>query len=78
MEDATVRTFNVSVADAVAWVTFDHPPGNIQDLQRLADLNILAEKLEGDRQNKVVAVQSTHREIFVAHEELVIGVQEGQ
>ncbi|MBE9030504.1 enoyl-CoA hydratase/isomerase family protein [filamentous cyanobacterium LEGE 11480] len=60
-------TFNVKVENAIAWVTFDYPPVNIQGLPMLADLNMLAQKLEADRDVKVVVFQSAHPEIFVAH-----------
>ena len=60
-------TFNVQVENAVAWVTFDYPPVNIQGLPMLADLTMLAQKLETDRDVKVVVFQSANSEIFVAH-----------
>ena len=60
-------TFSVRVENAVAWVTFDYPPVNIQGLPMLADLNNLAQKLEVDNTVKVVVFQSAHPEIFVAH-----------
>ncbi|MEM7652138.1 MAG: enoyl-CoA hydratase/isomerase family protein [Pseudomonadota bacterium] len=60
-------TFSVSVEDAIAWITFDYPPVNIQGLPMLADLNMLAQKLEADRSVKVVVFQSANPEIFVAH-----------
>ena len=60
-------TFNVEVKNAIAQVTFDYPPVNIQGLPMLADLNMLAQKLEADRNIKVVVFQSAHPEIFVAH-----------
>ncbi len=60
-------TFNVDIADAIAWVTFDYPPVNIQGLPMLADLDMLAQKLEADREVKVVVFQSANPEIFVAH-----------
>lgn len=60
-------TFNVKIEKAVAWVTFDYPPVNIQGLPMLADLNVLADALERDRTIKVVVFQSAHPEIFVAH-----------
>ncbi|WP_205944936.1 enoyl-CoA hydratase/isomerase family protein [Pelagibius litoralis] len=53
--------------NAVAWVTFDYPPVNIQGIPMLDDLNRLAETLEQDRDVKVVVFQSAHPEIFVAH-----------
>jgi enoyl-CoA hydratase/carnithine racemase len=60
-------TFGVQIENAVAWVTFDYPPVNIQGLPMLADLNNLAQKLEADTAVKVVVFQSAHPEIFVAH-----------
>lgn len=60
-------TFNVSIDNAVAWVTFDFPPVNIQGLPMLADLDTLAQKLEADDSVKVVVFQSANPEIFVAH-----------
>lgn len=60
-------TFNVKLENAIAWVTFDYPPVNIQGLPMIADLNMLAQKLEVDRTVKVVVFQSAHPEIFVAH-----------
>ncbi len=60
-------TFGVRIKNAVAWVTFDYPPVNIQGLPMLADLSTLAQKLEVDNTVKVVVFQSAHPEIFVAH-----------
>ena len=60
-------TFNVQIEDAIAWVTFDYPPVNIQGLPMLADLNSLAILLERDREVKVVVFQSAHPEIWVCH-----------
>ena len=60
-------TFNVKTEDAIAWVTFDYPPVNVQGLEMLADLNSLAILLERDREVKVVVFQSAHPEIWVCH-----------
>ena len=38
MDYDSFTTFNVKVDDAIAWVTFDYPPVNIQGLPMLADL----------------------------------------
>lgn len=67
MDYNNFTTLNVNIADAIAWVTFDYPPVNIQGLPMLADLNMLAQKLEADKAVKVVVFQSSHPEIFVAH-----------
>ncbi|CAM2011699.1 enoyl-CoA hydratase/isomerase family protein [Acanthopleuribacter pedis] len=61
------QTFRVSIEQAIAWVTFDFPPVNIQGLPMLADLNRLADDLEQDPTVKVVVFESAHPEIFVAH-----------
>jgi len=67
MDYDTFTTFNVGIDDAIAWVTFNNPPVNIQGLPMLADLDMLAQKLEADRAVKVVVFQSANPEIFVAH-----------
>jgi len=60
-------TFNVEASASVLTVTFDYPPVNVQGLPMLADLNMLAQKLEADKGIKVVIFQSAHPEIFVCH-----------
>ena len=60
-------TFNVKTENAIAWVTFDYPPVNVQGLPMMADLNNLAIQLERDREVKVVVFQSAHPEIWVCH-----------
>lgn len=61
------ETFKVKCEGAIAWVTFDFPPVNVQGLPMLADLDKLAEALEGDRNTKVVVFQSAHPDIWVCH-----------
>lgn len=67
MKYENFRTFSVDIKHAVAWVTFDHPPVNIQGIPMLDDLTRLAESLESDRSIKVVVFQSALPEVFVAH-----------
>ena len=67
MEYDKFTTFNVKIDDAIAWVTFDYEPVNIQGLPMLSDLDMLAQKLEADRTVKVVVFQSANPDIFVAH-----------
>lgn len=67
MEYNTFATFKVTIDAAIAWVTFDYPPVNVQGLAMLADLNTLAQQLEADDRVKVVVFQSAHPEIFVCH-----------
>ncbi|WFO16559.1 enoyl-CoA hydratase/isomerase family protein [Cellulophaga baltica 4] len=67
MKNKTFKTFRVEEKEGQAWVTFDNPPVNIQDIPMINELNILAEDLENDRTIKVVVFQSAHPEIFIAH-----------
>ncbi|MEM8972214.1 MAG: enoyl-CoA hydratase/isomerase family protein [Pseudomonadota bacterium] len=67
MQYENFTTFNVKIDNAIAWVTFDYGPVNIQGLPMLADLDMLAQKLEADRNVKVVVFQSANPDIFVAH-----------
>ncbi|SHO53410.1 enoyl-CoA hydratase/isomerase family protein [Desulfopila aestuarii] len=67
MEYTGYTTFRAERNGAILTVTFDYPPVNIQGLPMIADLNMLAHKLEVDRSIKVVVFQSAHPEIFVAH-----------
>lgn len=61
------KTFITEVTNGVLTVTFDFGPVNVQGLPMLADLNMLAQKLEADSDIKVVVFQSNHPEIFVCH-----------
>ncbi|MEH0019013.1 MAG: enoyl-CoA hydratase/isomerase family protein [Desulfobacter sp.] len=63
-------TFKTEIDNAVLTVTFDYPPVNIQGLPMMADLNMMAHKLEQDRKVKVVVFQSAHPEIFIAHADI--------
>ncbi len=67
MDYDNFTTFDITIKEAIAWVTFDYGPVNIQGLPMLADLNRLAQKLEADSTVKVVVFQSANPEIFVAH-----------
>lgn len=67
MDYVDFRTFEAVANNGVLTVTFDFPPVNVQGLPMLADLNMLAQKLEADKTIKVVVFQSAHPEIFVCH-----------
>ena len=60
-------TFRVKVEGGICTVTFDYPPVNVQGLPMLADLNMLAQKLEADKTVKVVVFDSANPEIWVCH-----------
>ena len=67
MKYENFQTFSVDVKDAIATVTFDFGSVNVQGQEMLADLNILAMRLERDRNVKVVVFQSANAEIGVCH-----------
>jgi len=67
MEYEGFTTFNAAENNGILSVTFDYPPVNVQGLPMLADLNRLSQKLEADKNIKVVVFQSAHPEIFVCH-----------
>lgn len=60
-------TFRVKIDGAICIVTFDLPPVNVLGLPMLADLNMLAQKLEADKSVKVMIFDSAHPEIWVCH-----------
>lgn len=60
-------TFKTQADNGVLTVTFDFGPVNVQGLPMLADLNMLAQKLESDKSIKVVVFQSANPDIFVCH-----------
>ncbi len=67
MKYENFTTFDVTVKDAIATVTFDFGTVNVQGQEMLADLNSLTMRLERDRETKVVIFQSANPEIWVCH-----------
>ncbi|MEM7745365.1 MAG: enoyl-CoA hydratase/isomerase family protein [Pseudomonadota bacterium] len=67
MKYENFQTFDVSVENAIATVTFNFGTVNVQGQEMLADLNSLAMRLERDRNVKVVVFQSANPEIWVCH-----------
>lgn len=61
------KTFSVEISEHIAYVTFDYPPINIQDIPMLSDLKSLCSVLEESSDIKVVVFQSANPEVFVAH-----------
>lgn len=60
-------TFRVKIEGGICTVTFDFPPVNVQGLPMLADLSMLAQKLEADKSVKVVVFDSANPDIWVCH-----------
>ena len=57
----------VEVERHVAWVTIDHPPINLLDLQLFLDLARLVPLLEADEEAHVVVFRSADPDFFIAH-----------
>ncbi len=67
MEYNNFTTFKAEPQNGILTITFDFGPVNVQGLPMLADLNMLAQKLEADSTIKVVVFQSANPDIWVCH-----------
>jgi enoyl-CoA hydratase/carnithine racemase len=54
----------------VAWVTIDHPPINLLDLDMIRELDRVGRELEADGEVRAVVFQSADPEFFIAHADL--------
>ncbi|ONI45720.1 enoyl-CoA hydratase [Candidatus Epulonipiscioides gigas] len=61
------NTFLAKQTGAIATITFNYPPVNIQGWPMIEDLNKLADELEIDKSVKVVIFESSNPDFFVAH-----------
>ncbi len=66
------------VERGVAWVTIDHPPINLLDLQLIQELDRIGCELEADGEVRVAVFQSANPEFFIAHADvnLILGLPE--
>ena len=60
----------VRVESQVAFVTLDHPPINLLDLELIGELSRLGAELEADDAVRVVVLESADPEFFVAHADI--------
>ena len=60
-------TFKVARENRIAWVTFDHPPINLLDIEMIREIDQLSRDLESDHETHVVVFQSADPEFFIAH-----------
>ena len=67
MKYENFQTFEATVENGVATVTFNFGSVNVLGQEMLADLNSLAMRLDRDRETKVVVFQSANPEIWVCH-----------
>lgn len=58
---------SVAVDRGVAFVTIDHPPINLFDVQLMQEIARLGAELESDEEIRVIVFQSANPEFFIAH-----------
>jgi enoyl-CoA hydratase/carnithine racemase len=54
----------------VAWVTINHPPINLLDLEMIQELERVGQELEADSEVRAVVFQSADPDFFIAHADL--------
>jgi enoyl-CoA hydratase/carnithine racemase len=60
-------TLKVEIDDRIAWVTFDHPPINLLDMQMIREIDQLSQELEANTSIHVAVFQSADPDFFIAH-----------
>ncbi len=61
------QCLKIRVDRGVAWITIDHSPINLLDLQLIQELNRVGRELEADGEVRVAVFQSANPEFFIAH-----------
>ncbi len=61
------QCLKIRVDRGVAWITIDHSPINLLDLQLIQELNRVGRELEADGEVRVAVFQSANSEFFIAH-----------
>ena len=52
------ETLKVEINGRIAWVTFDHPPINLLDMQMISEIDQLSKDLEANKSIHVAVFQS--------------------
>ncbi|WP_298928212.1 enoyl-CoA hydratase/isomerase family protein [uncultured Ramlibacter sp.] len=64
----------LDASNPLIWrVTIDNPPVNLYDPEMFAELRLLMDRIEADKQLKVVVFDSANPDYFVAHYDMVRG-----
>lgn len=63
------------VDDGVAWVTIDHPPTNLFDLELMMAFDAVSRSLASDDSVRVVVVDSADPDIWIAHADVSLILQ---
>ncbi len=61
------RCLKIRCERGVAWVTIDHPPINLLDLELIQELDRIGRDLEDDAEVRVAVFQSADPDFFIAH-----------
>jgi len=65
----------VRIEGRVAWVTIDHPPTNLFDLELMQSFDAAARSLAADDEVRCVVVESADPEIWIAHADVGLILQ---
>ncbi|MCR9278678.1 MAG: enoyl-CoA hydratase/isomerase family protein [Pseudomonadaceae bacterium] len=60
-------TLTLEIDGRIAWVTFDHPPINLLDMQMIKEIDQLSEDLYANESLHAVVFQSADPDFFIAH-----------
>ena len=63
------------IEDGVAWVTIDHPPTNLFDLELMLAFDSVSRSLAEDEAVRVVVVDSADPDIWIAHADVSLILQ---
>ncbi len=66
------RGLEVRTDRGIAWITLDHPPINLLDLQMIIELDRVGRQLEADDTVRVVVMDSADPEFFAAHADVTL------
>lgn len=72
MTYADFTALTVRIDQHIAWVTLDHPPINLLDLEVIAELDQLGRSLTDDTAVHVVVLDSADPEFFSAHADVTL------
>lgn len=61
------HTLEVEIDERIAWVTFDHQPINLLDMQMIREIDQLSKALEANTSIHVAVFQSADPDFFIAH-----------
>ena len=61
------QTLNVEMEGRIAWITFDHPPINLLDMQMIREIDQLSSELLSNEDLHVAVFQSADADFFIAH-----------